>query len=127
MLYTRGSLMATASASLLQWPLTNFGASEERERGCPHTMNPYVGVSENGGPQYSTLNSRILTMRTPNKVPLILGNFHMEGLLKGFSATLHPVLRRRAPISAGLGLLGGSWVFVSRVISGVTIHITNPY
>ena len=28
-------------------------------------MNLNLGVSENRGPQYSTLNSRILTMRTP--------------------------------------------------------------
>ena len=28
-----------------------------------------MGVSENRGPQYSTLNNRILIIRTPNKVP----------------------------------------------------------
>ena len=28
-------------------------------------MNLNLGVSDNRGPQYSTLNSRILTMRTP--------------------------------------------------------------
>ena len=37
----------------------------------------YMGVSENRGPQYSTLNNRILIIRTPNKVPLIFGNSHM--------------------------------------------------
>ena len=32
----------------------------------------YMGVSENRGPEYSTLNSRILNIRTPkNLVPLI--------------------------------------------------------
>ena len=36
-----------------------------------------TGVSENRGSKYSTLNSRILMIRTPNKVPPILGNFHM--------------------------------------------------
>ena len=29
-----------------------------------------MGVSENRGPQYSTLNSRILIIRSQNKVPL---------------------------------------------------------
>ena len=29
-----------------------------------------VGVSENRGPEYNTLNSRILTIRALNKVPL---------------------------------------------------------
>ena len=33
-----------------------------------------VGVSEKRGPQNSTLNSRILSIRTQNKVPLISGN-----------------------------------------------------
>ena len=36
-----------------------------------------MGVSENRGPYYSTLNSRILIIRRPNKVPLIFGNSHM--------------------------------------------------
>ena len=35
-------------------------------------MVPFVGVSENRGPQYSTLNSRIRIIRTP--VPPIFGN-----------------------------------------------------
>ena len=34
----------------------------------------YMGISENRGPKYSTLNSRILIIRTPNKVPLIFGH-----------------------------------------------------
>ena len=34
-----------------------------------------MGVSENGGgPNKSTLKSRILSIRTPNKVPLVFGN-----------------------------------------------------
>ena len=35
-----------------------------------------MGVSENRGPQYSTLNSRILIIRTPkiSKVPPVFGN-----------------------------------------------------
>ena len=36
-----------------------------------------MGVSENRGPYYSTPNSRILVIRTPNKVPLIFGNSHV--------------------------------------------------
>ena len=36
-----------------------------------------MGVSENRGPKYSTLNSRILYKNPPNKVPLIFGNSHM--------------------------------------------------
>ena len=31
----------------------------------------HLGVSENRGPKYSTLNSRVLIIRTPNKIPLI--------------------------------------------------------
>ena len=39
----------------------------------------HVGVSENRGAKYSTLNSRILIIRTPkNKVPLIFGNSHVR-------------------------------------------------
>ena len=38
-----------------------------------------MGVSENRGPEYSTLNRRILIIRTPNKVPRIFGNSHIEG------------------------------------------------
>ena len=39
-----------------------------------NTLNtPYMGVSESRGPQYSTLNSRILIVRTQKKVPLIFG------------------------------------------------------
>ena len=33
-------------------------------------MDLHLGVSENRGPQYSTLNSRILIIRTPKSVPL---------------------------------------------------------
>ena len=36
-----------------------------------------MGLAENRGPYYSTLNSRILIIRTPNKVPLIFGNSHI--------------------------------------------------
>ena len=35
------------------------------------------GGSKNRGPEYSTLSSRILIIRTPNKVPLIFGNSHI--------------------------------------------------
>ena len=43
----------------------------------------YMGVSEKRGPYYSTLNSRIHIIRTPNKVPLIFGNSHIGlGLLR---------------------------------------------
>ena len=47
-----------------------------------------VGVSENRGPSYSTLNSRILIIRTPppkNKVPLILGKSQVA-LIDNFEA-----------------------------------------
>ena len=37
-----------------------------------------MGVSENRGPYSSTLNSRILTTRTPKMVPLIFGNSLMK-------------------------------------------------
>ena len=37
----------------------------------------HMGVSENRGPLYSTLNSRILIIRTPNKERLIFGNSHV--------------------------------------------------
>ena len=37
----------------------------------------YLGVSENRGPQNSTLNNRIRVVRTPNKVPPIFGNSHL--------------------------------------------------
>ena len=40
----------------------------------------YMGVSENRGPYYSTLNSRIFIIRTPNKVPQIFGNSYIAGL-----------------------------------------------
>ena len=33
-----------------------------------------MGGSENRGPECSTLNSRILIIRIPNKVPLIFGD-----------------------------------------------------
>ena len=36
-----------------------------------------LGVSENRGSYYSTLNSRILIIMTPNMVPLIFGNSHL--------------------------------------------------
>ena len=47
-----------------------------------------LGVSKNRGPGYSTLNSRILIIRTPNKVPHIFGNPHFlspESLVAGAS------------------------------------------
>ena len=55
----------------------------------------HMGVSENRGAQYSTLNSRILITRTPNKVPLIFGNSHIMNtiqlLLSGGSTQTLPV------------------------------------
>ena len=49
-----------------------------------------MGVSENRGPKYSTLNSRILIIGTPNKVPLLFGSSHVAtqqhvALIEGFS------------------------------------------
>ena len=45
----------------------------------PHSLQSreHAGVSKNRGPQYSTLDSGILIIRTPNKVPLIFGNSHI--------------------------------------------------
>ena len=43
----------------------------------------YKLVSENRRPEYGTLNSRILIIRPPNKVPLIFENSHKLGL-QGF-------------------------------------------
>ena len=36
-----------------------------------------MGVSENRGPKYSTLNSRILILRTPKEGTLIFGKSHV--------------------------------------------------
>ena len=41
-----------------------------------------MGVSENRGPKHSTLNSRILVIRTPKQGTPIFGNSHM-GAQKG--------------------------------------------
>ena len=61
-------------------------APQPRENASIH-----MGVSKNTGPSYSTLNSRILIIRTPKKkVPLIFGKSHMrlpvitQSLLDGF-------------------------------------------
>ena len=37
-------------------------------------ISDHLGVSENWGPQYSTLNSRILIIGTPKYGALIFGN-----------------------------------------------------
>ena len=50
------------------------------------------------GPKYSTLNSRILIIRTPNKVPLIFGSSHQRVEAVGFGVVM--------------GLLQGSAIFV---------------
>ena len=43
-----------------------------------------MGFPENRGPEYSTPNSRILILRTPNiRYPLIFGNSHVVLLLLG--------------------------------------------
>ena len=49
----------------------------------------YLGVSENSRPQNSTLNNRVRAVRTPNKVPPILGNSHL-GLRDWGSPGLQP-------------------------------------
>ena len=42
-----------------------------------------MGVSERGDPNYSTLNGRILILRTPqSKVPLMFGNPHVSSDLQ---------------------------------------------
>ena len=38
------------------------------------TMEVYMVVSLNRGPQYRPQNATVLIIGTPNKVPLILGN-----------------------------------------------------
>ena len=38
----------------------------------------HLGVSETRGPKYSSLKSRILNIRTPNKVALIFGNPYLS-------------------------------------------------
>ena len=44
-----------------------------------------MGGSENRGPEYSTLNSRILIIRTPKYGTLIFGNSHIGALLVSMS------------------------------------------
>ena len=44
---------------------------------CEAAVFEDLGVSENRGPYYSTLSSRILVIGTPKMVPLIFGNSHM--------------------------------------------------
>ena len=70
----------------LGWGVQGFGAAGVSGFGvCEYGLKAldqrpkesgrnYIGVSENRGPWYSTLNSRILFIRTPKKVPLIFGN-----------------------------------------------------
>ena len=41
------------------------------------TLKVIMGVSENRGPQYRTLNSSILIRRTPKQGTLIFGEFHL--------------------------------------------------
>ena len=46
----------------------------------------YLGVSENRGPEYSTLNSRMLIIRTPKQGTLIFGKSHLgTWTLRGMS------------------------------------------
>ena len=42
------------------------------------TQPRQMGVSENRGSKYSTLNSRVLIIRAPNTVPLIFGNSQIK-------------------------------------------------
>ena len=60
-----------------------------------------MGVSENRGPYYGTLNSRILIIRTPNKVPLSSGVRAFR--VKGFRALGFRV--------AGLRINGSEFLF----------------
>ena len=64
-----------------------------------------MGVSENAGSKYSTLNSRILVYKDPqNKVPLIFGNSHMGRFLSKLNLMRRqhrPVHSRRANTSSG--------------------------
>ena len=57
----------------------------------PVDTGDHLGVSENRGPKYSTLNGRILIKRTPNKVTLIFGNYHFFDSVSPCDLTsLHP-------------------------------------
>ena len=55
-------MLQCESKDVRRWPVVLISAagrlSEERQN---------MGVSENRGPKYSTLNSRILIIRAPNK------------------------------------------------------------
>ena len=79
-------LLGLGSQVLHLHPIVRFPARALRRGTCRGGHNycgpnlwayNYMGVSENRGPQYSTLNSRILIIRTPNQVPLIFGKSHM--------------------------------------------------
>ena len=50
-----------------------------------HLLDDMV-VFLNRGPQYEPQNTIVLIMGTPKKVPLILGNPHIEMLLKNSKA-----------------------------------------
>ena len=52
-----------------------------------------VGVSEKRGPQYSTLNSRIIIKGPHNRLPLIFGNSYVNGKQHRLYATLRSELR----------------------------------
>ena len=60
-----------------------------------------MGGSKNVGPKYSTLNSRILILRTPKKVPLIFGNFQIHKTESGATPW-------RRPYTPRLSILGVS-------------------
>ena len=59
-----------------------------------------MGVSENRGPEYSTLNSRILITRAPKQGPLIFKNSQMSPRVP---------LRVTIRVTLRVTYLSGSW------------------
>ena len=72
--------------------------SKARAQPPPNKLNAtkvamiHLGVSENRGPQYSTLNSRILIIRIPKQSTLIFGKSHIFG-----TPNLTPTLNASLP------------------------------
>ena len=78
-------------------PLRNFYPSKKEHSPGPYFKTP----SEQYGRYYSTLNSRILIIRTPNKVHLIFGNRHIPYSL--WLKTGAPTFENSPPRAPGPG------------------------
>ena len=57
--------------------LQGFGLKNPTVQGCFLGVVIRYGSFRNRGPEYSTLNSRILIIRTPKSGTLIFGNSHI--------------------------------------------------